>query len=180
MKNSINLVDHFNKVPKLDKKQKISSYTRPNGYINTCDYRMVVLNLLRYEPFFKRFDIKTLSNFLGNIKPEIFQNNDLVFLDNRVGVIVHGSVRIKNHSDDILNPTVLGKYGEGKILGHDSDNGITNNSQSWIITYDDETEILFFSKADFNQLWKIQLRETGRQIIEANIECNKLLRCLSD
>jgi hypothetical protein len=89
-------------------------------------------------------------------------------------------VRIKNHEDDILNPTTVAKYGKGKIIGHDSDNGITNNSQTWIITYDDETEILWFDKADFNQLWKIQLQKVDRQIIEANIECNKLLRCLSD
>ena len=58
----------------------------------------------------------------------MFNSNELVFLDNRIGVIVHGSVRIKNHQDDILNPITVAKYGEGKILGHDSDNGITNNS----------------------------------------------------
>ena len=51
-----------------------------------------------------------------------------MFLDGRVGVIVHGSVRIKNHQNDILNPVTIAKYGEGKILGHDSDGGITNNS----------------------------------------------------
>jgi hypothetical protein len=55
-----------------------------------------------------------------------------------------------------MNPTTVAKYGAGKILGHDSDGGITNNSQSWIITYDDDTEILFFEKSVFNQLWKIQ------------------------
>ena len=82
----------------------LSSYLRPNGHINTCKYRMVVLNMLRNEPFFKRFDLQTLSQFLGKIKPEIFKEGELVFLDGRVGVIVHGSVRIKNHQDNILNP----------------------------------------------------------------------------
>ena len=97
MLNTLTLVDHFSKAPKLGKKLMISNYTRPTGYINTCKFKMVVLNLLRYEPFFKRFDLKTIESFLGKMKPEIFQKGQLVFLDGRVGVIVHGSVRIKNH-----------------------------------------------------------------------------------
>lgn len=77
-------------------------------------------------------------------------------------------------------PTVEAKYGCGKILGHDSDNGITTNPQSWLITYDEGTEVVFFPKRIFNKLWKIQLLKVDRQIIEANIECNPLMRCMSD
>jgi hypothetical protein len=37
-----------------------------------------------------------------------------------------------------------------------------------------------FDTEVFEKLWKIQFLKTDRQIIEANIECNQLLKCLSD
>ena len=79
-----------------------------------------------------------------------------------------------------MEPTIEAKYDKGKILGHDSDNGITSNPQSWLLSYDDCTEVLFFPKDVFEKLWRLQLLRFDRQIIEANIECNPLMRCMSD
>ena len=118
-------------------------------------HKPILLRLLKNEPFFKRFDIKTLEQFLAKGKPEYFDHNDIIFLHNRVGIITHGSIRIKNHQDNILSPTVEAKYGKGKILGHHSDNGVTTNPQSWIISYDGNTEILFFETSIFCKLWNI-------------------------
>lgn len=117
---------------------------------------------------------------LGHGKAEYYDPDEILFLNDRVGIITHGSVRIKTHQHDILSPSVEAKYGKGKILGHYSDNGVTTNPQSWVIAYDENTEVLFFETSIFNKLWNIQFQKTDRQIIEANIECNPLLRCLSD
>jgi len=136
--------------------------------------------MLRDSPFFKRYDLKTLNKFLKDGKPESFEKDEIVFLKDRVGIITYGSVHIISHSKGILTPYTEARHHQGKILGHDSDNGITTNSQNWIINYDHGTEILFFEKEVFEKLWQIQFLKVDRQIIEANIECNKLLHCLSD
>lgn len=142
------------------------------GHLNMDKYGVILTNMLKDEPFFRRFDVKTLQEFLVYAKPQYYKKDEIVFIDDRVGVITFGSVRIQSHSSGLLKPFNLAKYTKGKILGHDSDNGITNNPQNWIITYDTDTEILMFDEDVFEKLWKIQFLKTDRQIIEANIECN--------
>jgi hypothetical protein len=61
-----------------------------------------IINMLKRAPFFKRFDTATLRKYLGYAKPEYYNKGDIVFTDNRIGIICHGSVRIKTHSDNIL------------------------------------------------------------------------------
>jgi len=173
MENTLQLVRHFSKATPLEKSKRLGEYiNRETGYLNTAKYKVMLTTLMRNEPFFKRYDLPTLSKFLGYGKPAYFKKDEILFLDGRVGVVTHGSVRIKHHAENLLDPITLAKYGTGKILGHDSDGGITTNSQSWIICFEDATEILFFDRSVFNKLWKIQFLRTDRQIIEANIECN--------
>ena len=68
-----------------------------------------------------------MKEYLKYGKPEYFAKGDIVFTDGRVGIITHGSIRIKTHSESILTPKCEAKYGKGKILGHNSDDGITTN-----------------------------------------------------
>ena len=181
LENTLKLIKHFKKVQPKEKNKVLSNYVnKRTGYLDMEKHKAVLIRLLRNEPFFKRFDVQTLGEVLGHGRPEYYKPDELLFWDDSVGVITHGSVRIKTHQHDILSPSVEAKYGKGKILGHYSDNGVTTNPQSWVIAYDENTEVLFFETSVFNKLWNIQFQKTDRQIIEANIECNPLLRCLSD
>ena len=64
---------------------------------------------------------------LKNAKPEYFRKDEIIFTDGRVGVITHGSVLIRSHADSIMEPHIEAKYEKGRILGHESDDGITSN-----------------------------------------------------
>lgn len=62
----------------------------------------------------------------------------------KVGIVTRGSIFIKTHSYEILKPRTLSKCVEGTIIGCSKiDNGITNNSQTWLIA-NEPTEVLFF------------------------------------
>lgn len=50
--------------------------------------------------------------------PISYDNNDIVFLDNKIGIILNGNVIVKNHEKNLLNPEISAKYNEGDILGH--------------------------------------------------------------
>lgn len=145
LENLLKLIKHFKRVQPKEKNKVLSNYVdKKTGLLDMEKHKSVIIRLLKNEPFFKRFDIATLEKFLGKAKPEYYNHDEIIFLHDRVGIITHGSIRIKNHQSNILSPTVEAKYGKGKILGHHSDNGVTTNPQSWIITYDENTEILFF------------------------------------
>ena len=55
---------------------------------------------------------------MANAKVEYFKKDEIIFLKERVGIITHGSVRVISHEEGIMNPTTIGKYGQGRILGH--------------------------------------------------------------
>jgi hypothetical protein len=56
----------------------------------------------------------------------------------------------------------LGKFGQGKVLGHKSDNGLSSNPMIWVICYEDDTEILFFKPDKFEKLWYQQLKNKDK------------------
>lgn len=156
MENTIKLMKHFKTMQPKDHFQKLYFYTnRKTKCIDMEKNGREVVKLLHEEPFFKRFNEEVLYEMLAGGSPEYFKRNEVIFINDRVGIITHGSVRVKSHDDEMLNPTVLCKYGKGKILGHLSDNGVTTHAQSWIISYDDCTEILFFTREEFEKLWRI-------------------------
>jgi len=112
--------------------------------------------MIKY-PFFKRFSQDILLRFLGLGKVEYFNKDDIIFLKGRIGVITYGSVRVMSHQSNIMKPTTIGRYKKGRILGHgESDNGITLNPQTWFITFDEQTEIMFFDHKTFSKLWSLQ------------------------
>jgi len=147
IENTMKLMKHFKTMQPKDTFQRLYFFTdRKTKRIDMEKNGKEVVKLLYDEPFFKRFSDQVLYDMLGGGSPEYFKRNEVIFINDRVGIITHGSVRVKSHDDCMMNPTVLCKYGKGKILGHVSDNGVTTHVQSWVLSYDDCTEILFFSK----------------------------------
>jgi hypothetical protein len=67
-------------------------------------------------PFFNRLDRDDLKKFLPHFKVEYFEIDEIVFLEKRIGVISFGSVRLIDHSKNILNPFIVGRYKSGRIL----------------------------------------------------------------
>tara|TARA_B110000285_G_C15093566_1_gene600566 strand:+ start:1318 stop:1674 length:357 start_codon:yes stop_codon:yes gene_type:complete len=110
---------------------------------------------------------------LKNAKVEYFNKGDIIFLKERIAVINHGSVRVMSHQDGIMQPTTIGKYGEGRIMGHGaSDGGITVNPQTWFVTFDDSTEVIFFDQKTFNKLWSLQSFNQSKLILESFFQKN--------
>lgn len=150
------------------------------GYLNHEKYEEEIIEHLLKLPFFKRFNKKDLVQPLKNAKPEYFRKDEIIFTDGHVGVITHGSVLIRSHAGSIMEPQIEAKYEKGRILGHESDDGITSNPQNWLLSFDEGTEVLFFPADDFEELWRTQLLKIDKQLMEANIECNHLLHQMSD
>ena len=162
-------------------KQRLDRYTGENGYLNMKDNGTIVYHLLKDKPFFKRFSKDLLLKYLVYAKPKFFKERDIVFTQDRVGLITSGSVKVNCHNiEGMLNPITIGVYGVGQILGHQSDDRLTNNSQTWIVNYNKETEILFFDTREFNKLWDKQNQFVDKSLIEKCLMMNPLIRCLND
>lgn len=114
-----------------------------------------IIDHLLQLPFFKRFDHQDLIKPLEQAMPEYYRKDEIIFTDGKVGVITHGSVLIRSHAGNILEPQIESKYEKGRILGHDSDDGITTNPQNWLLAFDEGTEILFFPYDVFEELWRV-------------------------
>jgi hypothetical protein len=55
-------------------------------------------------------------------------------------------VKIFSHQKDILFPVIEAIYSRGRLLGHESDDGITTEYHSWLVCDENDTEIIFFEK----------------------------------
>ena len=60
-------------------------------------YAIQTLNAMYKQPFFKRLDRDDLKKFLPFFKVEYFEMDEIIFLENRAGVITFGSVRLLDH-----------------------------------------------------------------------------------
>jgi len=49
-----------------------------------------------------------------------------------VGVIYEGSMHIRSHSIEILNPFTVARLDRGSVIGHYSDDGLSTDSENWI------------------------------------------------
>ena len=74
-------------------------------------------------------------------------SNELVHIKKgHIGVIKEGTVHVKSHSLQILSPFTIARLDIGAIIGHKSDDGLTTNSENWLLTYSDNVEIVWFAK----------------------------------
>ena len=181
MENTIQAITHFQLLEQQTKKNQLSNFLNPDTRKLDIDkYGLYLVDKFKEQPFFKRFPGEALKKYLAHAELITFQKNEIIYLKGRVGVIYYGSVKIVSHSQGMLTPFTEVRHHRGKTIGHKSDNGISTSSQNWLFCYDEGTELLFFEPEIFDELWHMQMVESDKQIIEANIECNKLLHCLSD
>ena len=69
-----------------------------------------------------------MHRYLRKAQVEVLKKDSIIFLKDRVGVITYGSVRVTSHMYGIMTPLTIGRYQEGRIIGHgESDGGITTN-----------------------------------------------------
>ena len=68
------------------------------------------------------------------------------------------------------------KATEGDVLGFDE---ISVNPLTWFVALQDDTEVLYLSRDEFNSLWKLQAQDPERQIILQKLEQNKYFQSLS-
>lgn len=112
---------------------------------------------------------------------EYYNAEDILFLKDRIGVITHGSVRVKSHQQGIMTPYTIGRYSKGQILGHgQSDNNITTNPQTWFTCFDDNTEIVFFDQKTFNKLWSLQCLNSNHMILMNMMKSNSMFKGMSE
>ena len=93
--------------------------------LNMKRYKPYILGYLKKEPFFNRFSVELLEEFLENGTPELYQRDNIIFLKQRVGVVTKGSIRLYQHTFASVEPLNLGKFEKGKVIGHHSDNGVS-------------------------------------------------------
>jgi hypothetical protein len=90
----------------------------------------------------------------------------VVYLKDRIGVVLNGSVMIKNHpGSNLCKPRVLLKAVEGHIIGFregETCGNLTCDPLTWIITHGSITEIIWFKKHLFLKLWDIQKKNTDK------------------
>ena len=161
-----------------EKSTPLTQYVHKDGTLNMK--RGGCLRVCQEQPFLNRFDKESLAGFLSDARVKYFEQDDTIFLSGKVGIITSGSVHLLSHSKDIMNPEIIGKFGAGRILGHRSDEGLTKQSDTWIVNYENGTEIVFFSEHVFEEMWNMQNLIMDKEVIKANIQCNHLLGTLSE
>jgi len=180
MDNTISLIQFFQPCPPLEPFARLDQPKCVVEGTNQLASNLFVANMLKIRPFFNRFNQEILLKYSKYGRVEYFDEEDIIFLEGRVGVITHGSVRVMSHQESILSPTTLGRYKAGRILGHgETDKSITLHSQTWLVTFDHSTEIVFFPKAKFDQLWALQSLDHQRTILNHVLDKNRLWNCLS-
>lgn len=182
IKDTIDLVHTFCPCEPKDKDQLLSRYTDPEtGMLNMEKYGLMIIQALKKVPFFNRFGIEHLKKYLSRGVVQYFNHDDIIFLKGQVGVITHGSVRVRSHmGKNMMTPKTIGRYRVGRILGHGaSDNNNTIRSNTWFSSFDNSTEILFLPLDDFDNLWKCHNDKTHYILMANALINNSFFRHLS-
>ena len=70
----------------------------PNkNFFNSDKYSLLMCKKLKFINFFKRFSNDTLIKYMRFGEVKYFNINNIIFPNNRVGVITNGSVRVISH-----------------------------------------------------------------------------------
>jgi len=152
-------------------------------YLNWAEYPSCLLMILNTKYFFRRFKKKELLRCLEDAKVQSYSRGDVIYLNDRIGVLVSGSAYVKKHfGDDLCNPITKLKMTEGHILGFaegEETGGLTTDHLAWVTTHGIQTEILWFNKADFMKLWYLQLDDVDMQISIQTISTHPIFAHMS-
>jgi hypothetical protein len=117
--NKINFQNFLKQPPKLDFE----------------NYPKSIWTILENKSFFKRFAVLMPQNrevyerVIKQADVELYAKDQPIFLNNRVGVVLMGSVEIRRHSNtSLMKPYIVKKATEGDIIGFAE--GDANNSAS--------------------------------------------------
>lgn len=83
-----------------------------------------------------------------------------------------GSVEIRKHNNnDVLKPYVVKKGIEGDIIGWaEGDESYSSSPLSWIVCLQNNTEVIFIGKSNWEKLWGLQKSFTEQQIVLQKLE----------
>ena len=150
---------------------------------------MAIKTLIQTKPFFQRFnnlkqdnDKKMFLWLLKRAQVELYRKDQVIFLNNRVGVMTMGSCEIRSHSvNDLLKPTIVKKAIAGDILGalQDQSKDLMRSPMTWLVSLQDQTEVIFFNYDDFKKLWFLQRRFTEQFLVIEKLRQNKLFNQLN-
>ena len=97
-----------------------------------------------------------------------------------VGVIYEGSMHIRSHSIEILNPFTVARLDRGSVIGHYSDDGLSTDSENWIQCYQDKTACVWLLEEEFTSMWRAMGLVTDKMMLVHNASFNPMLSCLSE
>lgn len=180
MESTLQLIQFFQPSPPLESYARLDQSKCLMEGSNQLANNLFLVKMLQMRPFFNRFNQETLKKYAPYGTVEYFDKDDIIFLNGRVGVITHGSVRVFSHQDDIMDPATIGRFKAGRILGHgDTDKNITLHSQTWLVVFDPSTEIVFFPKDQFDELWSLQSMNHQKTILNYVLDKNRFWKILS-
>lgn len=122
--------------------------------------------------FFSRFSKHDLVAIINAIKLEQYNQNDVLFTDNSLYVILNGEVLLY----DVIN--LRATYKQGDIIGSKYDSWETLKTESWWISRN-KTIVAKMSRQKFDILWKKQ-RSNKKSLFMPYLQWNTLLKSVSD
>ena len=143
--------------------------------------------LLAHKSFFKRFralkpsDAEIYERIMRRAQIELYAKDTAIFLQDRIGVVTMGSVEIRRHNNkDLMKPYIIKKAIEGDIIGWaEGDHAYSSSPLTWLISMQNDTEIVFISRKDWPHLWNIQRQFTEQQIVLQKLEQNNYFNKLN-
>ena len=148
--------------------------------LNLKTYHDTIWSLINAKAFFKRFrdlpkgsDKRILyEQIISRASVELYEKGQIVFPKDRVGIVMMGSCEVRKHNNkNLLKPYIVKKALEGDILGWaDGDEKYSSSPLSWIFVMQDNTEVIFIEKNDWDKLWAIQKSFTEQQIVLQKLE----------
>ena len=146
-----------------------------------------ILALLAHKSFFKRFrslkqsDHEIYERIMRRAQIELYAKDTAIFLQDRIGVVTMGSVEIRRHNNkDLMQPYIIKKAIEGDIIGWaEGDHAYSSSPLTWLISMQNDTEVVFISKKDWPHLWNIQRQFTEQQIVLQKLEQNNYFNKLN-
>jgi hypothetical protein len=88
-------------------------------------------------------------------------------------------MNVYTHKIDYLSPCTIAKLEAGTVLGHSSDDGLTTDSENWVINYSKGTEVVIFSANLFEDMWRQMNLNSEKQRLIHYLSYCPLLSCLS-
>ena len=121
------------------------------------DYVEKTVQKLWGMKFWSRYPLEYIKTFVGYIQLEKFKANDVVYLKkNTVYCIISGAISLRDHSQNFLQPKVIGYLEEGDIIGSEIvDGDVYYQVENWLVCHSD-VEVWAINRPEFEIIWNMQ------------------------